>query len=46
MSSEAPPLALLFAECNWRDWISQSYPNKYRQGAEWEMRNEIYKVSS
>ena len=42
--SEAPPVALLFAECDWKDWVSQSYPDKYRQGAEWEIRQEIYKV--
>ena len=29
--SESPPLADLFAECEWRDWINQDYPNKRSQ---------------
>ena len=41
---ESPPVALLFAECDWKDWISQEYPAKYRTGAEWEIRQEIYKI--
>ena len=41
---ESPPVALLFAECDWKDWISQEYPGKYRTGAEWEIRQEIYKI--
>ena len=38
ISLESPPLALIFAECEWRDWVSLEYPNKYRTGAEWELR--------
>ena len=26
--SESPPLAELFAECEWRDWVNEDYPNK------------------
>ena len=25
---ESPPLADLFCECEWRDWVNQDYPNK------------------
>ena len=35
---ESPPLALLFAECEWKDFVNLEYPDKYRTGAEWELR--------
>jgi len=35
---ESPPLADLFAECEWRDWVNQDYPNKRRTGLEAELR--------
>jgi len=44
MFIDSPPVALLFAECTWMDWISQEYPDKYRTGAEWEMRMETAKI--
>ena len=33
--SESPPLAHLFAECEWRDYISEEYPGN-EKGAAWE----------
>ena len=38
--SESPPLADLFAECEWRDWINQDYPNKRSQSQELLLSNE------
>ena len=35
---ESPPLAGIFAECEWMDWISETYPDKQRSGREWEFR--------
>merc|ERR1719430_2060044 len=35
---ESPPLARIFAECNWKGWVSERYPDKSGQGDEWEMR--------
>merc|ERR1719402_1093920 len=32
---ESPPLAHLFAECEWRDYISEEYPGN-EKGAAWE----------
>ena len=32
---ESPPLGHLFAECEWRDYISEDYPGN-EQGAAWE----------
>ena len=29
---------MIFAECEWRDWVNLEFPNKYRTGAEWELR--------
>ena len=26
--SESPPVAELFAECDWKDWVNQDYPNR------------------
>ena len=40
---ESPPLAGIFAECEWMDWISEEYPNKHRTGREWELRIEVAK---
>merc|ERR1712142_386059 len=40
---ESPPLATIFAECDWKDWVSLEYPDKYRTGKEWELRNEARK---
>ena len=40
---ESPPLALIFAECLWKDWVNLEYPNKYRTGREWELRQEAAK---
>ena len=40
---ESPPLASIFAECEWMDWISEEYPNKHRTGREWELRIEVAK---
>merc|ERR1712002_978815 len=31
---ESPPLATIFAECDWKDWVSLEYPDKYRTGKE------------
>ena len=42
--SESPPLSVLFAECDWKDWVSQEYPGRARTGAEWEIRQELAKV--
>ena len=40
---ESPPLASIFAECEWMDWISEEYPNKHKTGREWELRIEVAK---
>jgi len=40
---ESPPLATIFAECKWMDWISSDYPNKVNTGAEWEFRTQLMK---
>ena len=40
---DSPPLASIFAECEWMDWISEEYPNKHRTGREWELRIEVAK---
>ena len=41
--AESPPVSVLFAECDWLDWVSQDYPGKARSGAEWEIRQELVK---
>ena len=46
MILESPPLALIFAECEWKDWISLEFPNKDRTGAEWELRLEAEKFGN
>ena len=40
---ESPPLANLFAECNWMDWVSLEYPNKHRTHRESELRQATEK---
>ena len=32
---------MLFAECEWREWVSQEFPGRARTGAEWEVRQEL-----
>ena len=39
---ESPPLATIFAECRWKDWVDVNYPDKFRQSKEWELRREAY----
>jgi len=39
---ESPPVAHLFAECEWRDWINLDYPNKRRTGIEGELRARAF----
>jgi len=37
---ESPPLDEIFAECEWKDWISLNYPSKHKnlRNVEYEMR--------
>merc|ERR1712142_1360858 len=35
---ESPPLATIFAECEWKDWVSVDWPGKEKTGAEWDLR--------
>jgi hypothetical protein len=36
---DSPPLATLFAECDWKDWVSIDYPNKLEgTNGEYELR--------
>lgn len=38
--SESPPLAHLFHECEWKDWVNQDYPaNLWGQDGEYELRD-------
>ena len=43
---ESPPVALLFAECVWKDWVNLEYPNKHRTGGEWELRQQTEKFGA
>ena len=36
--TDSPPLASIFAECEWMDWINDEYPGKQRTKKEWELR--------
>ena len=40
---ESPPLANLFAECEWMDWVNLEYPNKHRTNRESELRQATEK---
>ena len=40
---ESPPLANLFAECEWMDWVNLEYPNKPRTNRESELRQATEK---
>jgi len=40
---DSPPLANIFAECKWMDWVSESYPNKHLGGIEEERRDKTIK---
>ena len=40
---ESPPVANIFAECEWKDWVSLEYPDKRRTGQEWELRQSTEK---
>jgi hypothetical protein len=36
---DSPPLATLFAECDWKDWVNIDYPNKIEgTNGEYELR--------
>merc|ERR1719233_1368343 len=38
---ESPPLAYIFAECEWKDWVNNEYPDS--RGEEWEMKKGVKK---
>jgi len=42
---ESPPLALLFAECDWKDYINKNYPEKdgKSQNYEFELKKTAYR---
>jgi len=42
---ESPPLAVLFAECDWKDYINENYPNKdgKSENYEFELKETAYK---
>merc|ERR1711915_953740 len=38
---ESPPLATLFYECEWRDWVNEDYPGKKTKEGELELKEFV-----
>jgi len=38
---ESPPTENLFSECEWKDWMSNDYPSRLYEGAEFELKQMI-----
>jgi len=39
---ESPPLATIFHECDWKDWVNIDYPGNINTGSEFELKDRAY----